>query len=71
MNMPSMILGTEAVKDEAYFQETTRRIIATREEAERRLGELGFTCTDSRTNFLFITHEIGRASCRERVCQYV
>lgn len=57
MNMPSIILGTEAVKDEAYFQETTRRIIATREEAKRRLGDLGFTCTDSRTNFLFITHE--------------
>lgn len=59
MNLPSIILGTEAVRDEAYFQETTRRIIRTREEAGRRLGGLGFTCTDSCTNFLFITH--GRA----------
>lgn len=56
MNMPSLILGAEAVKDEAYFRETTGRIMNTRENAKKRLARLGFSCTDSMTNFLFITH---------------
>jgi len=56
MNMPSLICGVEAVKDEAYFRETVRRIIETREYAMQRLGEMGFEMTDSRTNFLFVTH---------------
>lgn len=63
MNLPSQILGAEAVKDQVYFQEITSRIIATRERAKERLGELGFTFPDSMTNFLFVTHE--RASARE------
>ena len=56
MNMPSIILGAEAVRDEAYFRETTGKIMKTRENAKARLSRLGFSCTDSRTNFLFITH---------------
>lgn len=56
MNMPSIILGTEAVRDERYFKETTEKIIGTRERAKKRLSGLGFSCTDSQTNFLFITH---------------
>ena len=63
MNLPSQILGAEAVKDQVYFQEITSRIIATRERAKERLGELGFTFPDSMTNLLFVTHE--RASARE------
>ena len=63
MNLPSQILGAEAVKDQVYFQEITSRIIATRERAKERLGALGFTFPDSMTNFLFVTHE--RASARE------
>ena len=57
MNMPSIILGLEAVKDDAYFKETVHKIVDTRERAKVRFKELGFTCLDSRTNFLFITHE--------------
>ncbi len=56
MNMPSIVLGTEAVKDEAYFRETRRRIMNTREKAKTKLARMGFSCTDSMTNFLFITH---------------
>ena len=55
MNMPSIVLGTEAVKDEAYFRETRRRIMNTREKAKTKLARMGFSCTDSMTNFLFIT----------------
>ena len=57
MNLPSIILGTEAVKDREYFIETTRRVIRTREEAKRALRALGFTFPDSRTNFIFARHE--------------
>lgn len=56
MNRPSLILGAEAVKDEAYFKETLAKIIDTREEAKKKLTELGFFCLDSASNFLFVTH---------------
>jgi len=57
MNMPSILLGIEAVKDDAYFRETVEKIVATRERAKLRFRDLGFTCLDSKTNFLFITHK--------------
>lgn len=57
MNMPSLILGNEAVKDDRYFKETLAKIIDTRERAKVRLRELGFTFPDSMTNFIFAAHE--------------
>lgn len=57
MNMPSLTMGVEAVKDKAYFEETVQKIIATRERAKVRLRELGFTFPDSMTNFIFASHE--------------
>lgn len=57
MNLPSQILGTEAVRDDVYFRETAAKIIATRERAKERLAGLGFTFPDSMANFLFVTHE--------------
>ncbi len=57
MNAPSIILGTEAVKDEAYFRETVEKIVRTREAAKERFRKMGFSCTDSKTNFLFVSHE--------------
>ena len=56
MNMPSLILGTEAVKDDAYFKETVQKIIDTREWSKTRLTELGFTFPDSMSNFIFASH---------------
>ena len=57
MNMPSIILGAEAVKDDNYFKDIVGKIIQTREKAKKKFAELGFSGTDSQTNFLFITHE--------------
>lgn len=57
MNMPSIQLGIEAVKDKAYFEETTKRIIATRERTKVMLKELGFQFQDSMSNFIFASHE--------------
>lgn len=57
MNIPSLLLGVEAVKDEAYFQETTKKIVATRERAKDRFKQLGFSFPDSMANFIFVSHE--------------
>lgn len=57
MNLPSQVLGVEAVKDDAYFKETTAKIVATRERVKKELSELGFTFPDSKTNFIFASHK--------------
>lgn len=57
MNLPSQILGAEAVRDDAWFRETTAKIIATRERVKKELKELGFSFPDSRANFIFAAHE--------------
>lgn len=47
----------EAVRDKDYFQKTCRKIVETRDKTAERLKALGFCVTDSRSNFLFATHE--------------
>lgn len=62
MNMPSLALGVEAVKDEQYFRDTVGKIIKTRERAKERLRGLGFSFPDSMANFIFARHEAAAAS---------
>ncbi|WP_029503159.1 histidinol-phosphate transaminase [Lachnoclostridium phytofermentans] len=57
MNYPSIVCGAQAVRDKDYFYETLDKVIATREHVKRELRGLGFQMPDSKTNFLFITHE--------------
>ncbi|MBQ8857892.1 MAG: histidinol-phosphate transaminase [Lachnospiraceae bacterium] len=57
MNRTSICCGVEAVKDDAYFKETTQKIIATREWSKKELAKLGFSFTESMANFIFATHE--------------
>jgi histidinol-phosphate aminotransferase len=45
-----------AFEDQAYFEETTRKVIATRERTVEALKPLGFQMMDSKANFMFITH---------------
>ena len=61
MNLPSLILGAESVKDDAYFKDRLAAVIATREKTKLQLKSLGFVFPDSRTNFLFVTHPDLRA----------
>ena len=56
MDQTALSCGVAAVKDEAYFQETTDKIKKTRENAKVELAKLGFSFPDSKANFLFITH---------------
>ncbi|MDU6266002.1 MAG: histidinol-phosphate transaminase [Anaerocolumna aminovalerica] len=57
MNQTSIHLGVEALKDRAYFEECTSMIIKTRSRVMWELKELGFSFPDSKTNFIFATHE--------------
>lgn len=57
MNATSIAAGVASVADEAYFQEITGKVIATREWTKKELARLGFTFTDSMTNFIFAAHK--------------
>lgn len=57
MNCTALAIGAEAVKDDTYFKEICRKIIATRERTEKELCELGFTFPKSYANFIFASHE--------------
>jgi len=45
-----------AIKDDAWFQETRTRIMASREILTRALSGLGFEVLPSQANFLFARH---------------
>ena len=57
MNYPAQKIGIEALRDKEYFCSTVQKIINTRESAKERLAGLGFSFPDSRTNFIFASHE--------------
>ncbi|MBD5136263.1 MAG: histidinol-phosphate transaminase [Lachnospiraceae bacterium] len=61
MNLPSIIIGASAVSDRQYFEDTLAKIVNTRENAKSRFKELGFTFTDSKANFIFVSHKKYRA----------
>ena len=48
--------ATAAMEDRDYFEQTCRKIIATREWSTAELEKLGFTVLPSKTNFLFASH---------------
>lgn len=56
MDQVTLATGAAALADEEYFQETLHKIISTRERVRGELTALGFTVTDSKSNFLFISH---------------
>ena len=57
MNQATIETGVAAIKDDTYFKNTVSKIIETRENAKKELKKLGFSFTDSKTNFIFATHE--------------
>ena len=73
LNYPSIVLGTESIKDEAYFKKTVEKVICTREWFEKELTRLGFTYPKSSSNFVFASHktvparQIFEAAKREKI----
>ncbi len=57
MNLPSLLYGAEAIKDQAYHKEMLDKIINTRAWVKEELIKLGFSMPDSRTNFIFASHK--------------
>lgn len=52
----TIAVGAAAIADQAYFEETIRKIVSTREWTKKELLRLGFTFRDSQSNFIFATH---------------
>ena len=57
MNHVTQVCGAVAVEDEEYFIETIKKITDVRENTKKELKKLGFTFTDSKSNFLFAAHD--------------
>jgi len=49
MGAVAIAAGVASVEDEAYFAETTARVVATRERTKRELARLGFVFPDAKT----------------------
>ena len=56
VNRMTMAAGIGAFEDDAYIKENCRKICEVREFAAKGLKELGFSLTDSKSNFLFASH---------------
>lgn len=57
MNRPTICWGAASIQDDAYFRMSVGKIIATRERTKKELAQLGFSFQDSKTNFIFASHE--------------
>lgn len=56
INRMTMAAGIGALEDSDYFRENCRTIMENRAWTAQQLKNLGFTLTDSKTNFLFARH---------------
>lgn len=56
MNQTALVAGAQAVKDRAYFEETLKKIVETREWSKEEFRKLGFVFPDSQANFIFVSH---------------
>ncbi len=57
----SHLIGVASVKDDLYFKKNIQQVIKTRDYATNALKELGFVVLDSKTNFLFVSHQSMKA----------
>ena len=53
INTLSVKAAAAAIADNEYYDDKISQIVATREKVQLQLRELGFTCTDSKSNFIF------------------
>lgn len=56
LTYPSIVCGTEAVRDREYFECSVNKIINTRTWVQKELRKLGFEFPESRANFIFARH---------------
>ena len=53
VNRVTAVMGIGALEDNKYFEKNISSIIESREYTQNELKKLGFTCTNSKTNFVF------------------
>ncbi len=53
VNRLTLLVGEEAVREQAYYDANCKKIIETREYVKKELTDLGFVYPDSKTNFIF------------------
>ncbi len=56
VNSMTMAAGTGALEDNDYYMDNCKKIIENRVWTAEKLKELGFSMTESKTNFLFAKH---------------
>ena len=57
MDQTAIALGVASLQDQAYFEDVLAKIVNTRERTKRELRKLGFSFADSKSNFIFASHE--------------
>lgn len=57
LSTPAILAGAASVEDNNYFVDICNRVRMTRSRIFKELQHLGFESTDSKTNFLFVSHE--------------
>ena len=56
VNSMTQTAAAASLADTAYYESCVSRVVATREKTRAELEAMGFSCTDSKANFLFISH---------------
>ncbi len=60
INRLTLLAGEAAIEDNPYYMDHCETIAKTRKYTQEKLREMGFTCTDSKANFIFAkSGEIG------------
>lgn len=57
INRLTLLAGEAAIDENDYYMDNCKTIAKTREWTQEKLKDLGFTCTDSRANFIFAKHK--------------
>jgi histidinol-phosphate aminotransferase len=57
LNTLSIKAAAAAIADNEYYDDKIAKIVETREKTTAQLKELGFTCTDSKSNFIFASSD--------------
>ena len=57
INTLSIKAAAAAIADNEYYDDKIAKIVVTREKTMNQLRELGFTCTDSKANFIFASSD--------------
>ncbi len=61
VNAMTLAAAKASLEDGEYYEQCQKRVCNTRDKTMKMLEKMGFHCTNSKANFLFISHENHRA----------